>query len=296
MTSPIPFVFFGTGNIARAVLQHIEGAGLTPSLIVTAPDRPIGRGLEVRPSPVGVYAAERRIPLLTPAKLDSEFSASLVPSRGTSIADVFVVVDYGLIIPKTVIEMPKLGILNMHPSLLPKLRGPSPIRSAILEDAREDVGVTVMLLDEKMDHGPILAQRKVELDAWPPSGAALDELLACEGGVLLAEVLPRYVAGKIEPHPQSHEHATYTKLFTKEDGRLDLVHGDPRANFLKIRAFEGWPGTYAFFKRPEGKELRVGIVAAHLDGSGALILDRVKPEGKREMSYDDFARSGSTPQ
>jgi methionyl-tRNA formyltransferase len=202
---------------------------------------------------------------------------------------VFVVASFGSILPKTLLDIPKHGTVNVHPSLLPRLRGPSPMRSAILRDEKE-TGVSIMLLDEQMDHGPLLAQKKVFVDPWPSRGRVLDDLLAREGGALLAKTLPLWVAGEIEPQEQNHDLATYTEKFTKEDGLLDLKD-NPYRNLLKVRAFEGWPGTYALFERA-GKRIRVQILDAHLDGS-RFVIDIVKPEGKKEMPYEDFLRSGA---
>jgi methionyl-tRNA formyltransferase len=143
-----------------------------------------------------------------------------------------------------------------------------------------------------MDHGPILAQKRVTLDEWPPHAADLEERLAREGGALLASILPAYIAGEIEPHAQNHDIATYTKKFEKEDAEIDL-RADAYQNFLKIRAYEGWPTAFAYFER-DGKLIRVQILDAHF-AENRLIIDTVKPEGKREMPYLDFLRSGARP-
>ena len=192
-------------------------------------------------------------------------------------------------LPHVLISLPTYGTLNMHPSLLPRLRGPSPIRSAILNNDR-DIGVSVILLDDQMDHGPIIAQKKVTVPDWPPHGAELDQLLAREGSTLLAEYLPKWVAGEIEAHEQNHDLATYSEMFTKEVGLINL-NDDIYKNLLKIRAFEGWPGTFSYFER-DGFKIRVKIIDAHID-SGILKIDRVIPEGKHEMNYGDFLRSGA---
>jgi methionyl-tRNA formyltransferase len=204
--------------------------------------------------------------------------------------DVFVVASFGALLPKRFLEIPKHGVINVHPSLLPRLRGPSPIRSAILSDEKQ-TGVSIMLLDEKMDQGPLLAQKKVSIEPWPPRGRTLDALLAREGAKLLAQVLPLWLSGEIEARAQNHDLATYCKAFTKEDGYIDL-RADSYQNLLKIRAFEGWPGTYTFFER-SNKKLRVQILDAHIEGT-RLVVDTVKPEGKREMTYNEFLRSGAT--
>lgn len=280
-----PFVFFGTGEIAVGALNELEHAQLLPSLIISSPDRPAGRGKTLTPPPVKSWALEHGVEILQPGKLDSDFCGKL-QATGYKL---FVVVDYGAFLPAKLLTIPEYGTLNMHPSLLPRLRGPSPIRSAILNDEKE-VGVSVMLVDEKMDHGPIVAQRKVVVNEWPPRGRELDALLASGGGKLLAEIIPLWLSGTLEAHEQNHDIATFSQMFSKEDGLLDLVSGDPYQNLLKIRAFESWPGTYSFFERGR-KRIRVQILDAHMDGK-KLVIDRVKPEGKSDMPYSEFEKSG----
>ncbi len=276
------FAFFGTPRFAVKVLDALEAQGLLPALVVTAPDKPRGRGLELKPSPVKEWALLRGIDVATPATLkDDAFVAELANTEW----DVFVVAAYAKLIPKKVLDIPRRGALNVHPSLLPKFRGPSPARSAILADERT-TGVTIMQMDEQMDHGPVVAQARIVLeeDAWPPKGGEFEDLLATEGGTLLAEVIGEWIAGTITPAPQDEAAATFTKKFTDEDARVDLA-ADARDNLLKIRAFDGNPRPY--FMTDDGK--RVGIVdAAVVDGSLQII--RVIPEGKKEMDYKDFLR------
>ncbi len=298
----IRFAFFGTSHIAVYVLDELEKAGFLPALVVTMPDRKSGRGLVPQQSEVKQWATVRNIEVMQPEKLDSSF-CSLFTVHCFLLC---IVVDYGKILPRTVLGVPAHGFLNVHPSLLPRLRGPSPMRSAILHDERE-TGVTIMRVDEEMDHGPIVAQKKVPVPGWstsasphrdgPPKNSELEQLLVPEGGRLLAQILPEYVAGNIEPREQNHDLATYSEKFSKADGLLDL-DDDAYKNLLKIKAFEGWPGTYAFFERPSThsgqatKKIRVQILDAHLDADN-LVIDTVKPEGRREMPYADFIRSGA---
>src|SRR3989338_2859426 len=278
----IRFVFFGTPELATVVLDELASADLVPSAIVTAPDEKKGRGLKLSPPPVKIWALEHTIPVFQPERLDSHILENVRMFK----ADVFVVVAYGKILPKEILESPKKGILNVHPSLLPRLRGASPIRSAILNDEKK-TGVSVILLDEEMDHGPIVAQKPATVPDWPPRAHGLEHHLMHEGGKLLAQILPLWVSGQIEAREQNHDIATYCEKIEKSDGLLDLA-ADPYKNLLKIRAYEGWPGTFAYFERA-GKKIRVGIVDAHLEGDD-LVLDTVKPEGKKEMPYADFLR------
>lgn len=281
------FAFFGTGTIALRVADELLKTGFTPELVVSAPDKPQGRGLEIAGCPVAEWAREHDLALYQPERINVD-ALDLLRSEEW---DVFIVADYGMILPRPLLEIPARGTLNMHPSLLPRLRGPSPITSAILTDER-NTGVTIMQLDEEMDHGPIIAQKPVALPEWPAHARDLEEILSREGGRLLAQILPHWIASEIQAQEQNHDIATYTKKFTKADGLLDLA-ADPYHNLLKIRAFEGWPGTYAFFERT-GKTVRVQILDAHI-ANDALVIERVKPEGKGEMSYDEFVRGGATP-
>ena len=281
MNKPL-FAFFGTPHFSTVVLSALEAHGLLPALVITAPDKPRGRGLEVSPSPVKEWALERGIDVLTPVTLKDE---TLVSELANTDWDIFVVAAYNKLIPKSVLDIPRRGCLNVHPSLLPKFRGPSPALSAILADERT-TGVTVMQMSEKMDEGPIVAQAKVELeeDAWPPKGSMFEDLLAQEGGNLLAEILPDWIAGEITPEEQDASQATYSKKFTSEDALVDLS-SDARQNLLKIRAFDKNPRAY--FITPEGK--RVIITEAEIR-EGKLEILKVIPEGKKEMEHKDFLR------
>lgn len=274
------FAFFGTPHLAVWVLDALKEHGIVPSLIVTNPDTPQGRKLVLTPTAVAAWAEKEQIPVIKPETLnDPEVIAKL------SAYDLFIVVAYGKMIPKTILDIPKHGTVNVHPSLLPKLRGSSPIRTAILEE-EDPTGVTVMLLTPGMDEGPILAQKEVSIpkEMWPPKGRDLDEILFKEGAQLLIETLPRWIAGEIAPQEQDHAQATYSQKITKNMGLLDL-DGDPYGNLLKIRAFDGWPGTYFFHNG-----MRVKVIDAELK-DGKLLLTRVIPEGKKEMNYEDFLRS-----
>lgn len=280
----VPFVFFGTGDIAVHVLDALAEKGLLPAHIITSPDRPAGRGNTLTPPKVKAWALEHSIPFSQPEKLSVEIFAAIPEAQ-----NLLVVADYGKLISKSILGLPKHGALNMHPSLLPRLRGPSPIRSAILHDEKA-FGVSVMLLDEEMDHGPIVAQKEVAVQNFPPRGRELDALLSREGGALLADTIPQWVQGEIRSKEQDHASATYTKKLLKDEAEI-MLGDDARANFLKIRAFDDNPRPYFFATRGD-KRIRVVITDAHLE-KDTLVLDRVIPEGKREMSFEEFLRSGA---
>jgi methionyl-tRNA formyltransferase len=250
MAKPL-FAYFGTPALSTVVLNSLEARGFLPALVVTAPDKPAGRGLELQPSPVKRWALERNIDVVTPEKLrDPQFLAEL----GNTDWDVFIVAMYAKLIPKELLDMPRRGVLNVHPSLLPKFRGPSPVLSAILADERE-TGVSIMQLTEGMDEGPVVAQARIEIEeeAWPLKGSQMETLLAQEGGNLLAELLPDWVAGSLTPEEQDATKATYTKKFDSTDALLDLTN--PREAFLKIRAFDQSPRAYCI--SPKGKRVFV---------------------------------------
>jgi len=272
----VEFAFFGTPHFAVCVLEEMEKGGMLPSLVVTAPDRPAGRGMKLTPPPVKVWAEKHGIPILQPEKLDKEFIYSL-QTTGYSL---FIVAAYGKIIPKEILEIPEYGTLNVHPSLLPKYRGATPIPSAILAGDTE-TGVTIMLMDEKMDHGPILGTRNYELGMMENT-EQLGEKLFRMGGEMLVDVIPKWVVRGIAPQEQDHDKATYTKKISKEDGLLDLNAGAEK-NWRKFRAHKPWPGSY-FFEDRGGKNVRMKITGAVLE-NGKFIVKKVIPEGGKGVNY-----------
>ena len=269
-------IFFGTPRFAVYVLEELAEVSIVPAIVVTQPDRPAGRGLKVKEPPVKTWALEHGIPVI------QESLNAKLQTLNVSL-DLFIVAAYGKILPAELLNLPAKGVLNVHPSLLPKFRGASPIESQILADERE-VGVSIMELDEEMDHGPIVAQASITPEEWPIRASMLEELLAREGGKLLAEAIPPYMEDKIIPEPQDHTKATFTKKISKEDGLIQLSD-DPYSNYLKFCAYDGWPGTYFF---QNGK--RVKIADAKYE-SGAFAPLRVIPEGKKETGYQDYLRS-----
>jgi methionyl-tRNA formyltransferase len=279
------FVFFGTPDLSVCVLDALKAHGYLPALIVTAPDRPRGRGLETTPTPVGAWGVENNIDVITPETLaDPELLGALENTEW----DVFVVAMYAKLLPMSILDLPRRGTLNVHPSLLPKFRGPSPVLSAILADERT-TGVSIMQLTEKMDAGPIVAQARIEIDedtgegGWPPQGSEFEKFLATEGGNLLAETLEPWIQGEVVAENQDESLATYTQKFTSQDALVDLT-GNPREQLLKIRAFDKSPRAHFIFA---GK--RVIITDAKID-DGKLVVLSVIPEGKKEMDYADFVR------
>jgi methionyl-tRNA formyltransferase len=279
------FVFFGTPKPAVIVLNKLKEASLLPSLVVTNPDRPKGRGLELAPSPVKVWAKENNIPVITPEKLDSEFKAQLQKEDPA----VCIVVAYGKILKQDVLDVPEKGFLNVHPSLLPLHRGATPVQSSLLSGDTE-TGVTVMQLDEKMDHGPIVAQEFLALNGTEKS-PELHQTLFELGGKLLAEVIPEWIAGNIVPQEQDHDLATYSEKIEKKNGEL-LETDTDETKWRKYRAYAGWPGVFYF----ENKK-RIKITEASFQdevngetregdlGRGKFVIEKIIPEGRKEQEY-----------
>jgi methionyl-tRNA formyltransferase len=277
------FAFFGTPTFATLVLDELINAGHTPALIVTTPDMPAGRGLNIISSPIKNYAVDRHIPFAQPTKFDEDFIAELKKKN----IELVIVAAFGKILPSALLSFGMYPPLNVHPSLLPAYRGTSPVESQILADEK-NIGVSIIHMDEKMDHGPIVAKKLVPIINWPISRDSLNTILWREGGRLLSEILPEWIKGKIKETPQDETEATYTKKIKKDDGLLDLSQPG-RKNFLKYLAYEGWPGTY-FFQEKNGKRIRVIIKDAELK-DGEFIIKRVVPEGKKEMGYGEFLKT-----
>ncbi len=272
------FVFFGTDDFSVIILDELKKAGFIPALIVTAPDRKKGRGMILTPPLVKVWGESMGIKVLQPENLKNLKSEIL-----NLKSDLFIVASYGKILPKEILEIPKHGTLNVHPSLLPLFRGPSPLQYQILEGA-EEVGVTIMLVDEKIDHGPILAQQELGFKISDLRFKNLRDELGKLGGKLLAETIPDWITGNIDPQEQEDSTATYTKMITKESGLVDIEKETSEMLYRKFRAYNPWPGVY-FLKNNK----RIKITDAGLQ-DGKFIIKKVIPEGKQEMNYKDFIK------
>jgi len=277
MKNSVKFVFFGTGDFATRVLEVLCQNGFTPELVVTTPDKPKGRKMILTPSPVKVFAEKNNIKFIQPNKL----TRSVLP---VTRYDLFLVADYGKIIPLEIFNIPEYGALNVHPSLLPKFRGPSPIQSFILS-GKEKTGVTIIKLDEEVDHGPIIASTKFK--ARNSKYKELEEKLAELGGELLVKIIPDWIDRKIKAKKQYHSQATFTKKIKKEDGLLNL--NEPAENIAhKVRALTPWPGAYFF---ANGQRI---IITEAETKDGKLEIKKVKPEGKKEMVFADFLRGNKS--
>lgn len=235
-------LFFGTPAFALPALRGLIDAGYSIAGVVTQPDMPVGRKRLLTPPPVKVLAQQCGIPVFQPERLDArDFIAGKIPR-----ADLFVVAAYGKIIPADILAIPRFGAINIHPSLLPRWRGPSPIQAAILAGDRE-TGITIMQMDAEMDHGPVLAQHKLQISNYKITYPELHDRLAKLGAKLLVSILPRWIAGEINPVVQNESQATYCKILTKADGRIDWEKPAEEIERM-IRAYHPWPGTWTIWK------------------------------------------------
>jgi methionyl-tRNA formyltransferase len=242
-------VFFGTPQFAVPSLRALLDDDYDVAAVVTAPDRPAGRGRSVRKSPVAELAAERGLLTLQPDRLRDSSSVPMLRGLGAAAG---ILVAYGQIVPPAVLEMFAHGTLNVHPSLLPRHRGASPIQGALLA-GDSLTGVTLMLLDEELDHGPVLAQETYPI-APDDTTATLLGPLADLGAQLLVQTLPHYLAGEVQPQPQDHGAATYTKMVRASDG---VAHWSLTAEELvrRWRAYQPWPGIAATWN---GRHVKLG--------------------------------------
>jgi methionyl-tRNA formyltransferase len=308
------FVFWGTPDVASETLEILKQAGFLPVLIVTSPDKPQGRKMLVTPPSVKVWAEKNNIPYIQPEKLDQKEIWNVLGTLGRSdgdgqrkfsaenfrgeqnIPDFFLVVAYGKMIPENIINIPRLGSINIHYSLLPKYRGASPVESAILNGDTE-TGVTIQKMQFKMDSGPVIAEEKVVIfgDEKAPD---LRKRLIKIGGELLVKTLKTPSAFGHSPfagrEEQDESKATFCKKIKKEDGLVDL-NDNAIKNYNKFRAYAFWPRTFFF---QNGK--RIIITDAVLENNPLdeargkqFIIKKVLPEGKKEIKYEDFVKTNT---
>ena len=294
-------VFCGTPQFAVPTLESlIQNHDL--ALVVTQPDRPRGRGLELAPSPVKQSAQRHALPIEQPDKIKNNADFRALLER--TAADAIIVVGYGRIIPPWMLRLPKYGNINLHGSLLPKYRGAAPIQWAIANGERVS-GVTTMLLNEGLDTGDILLQRELPVE---PDETAITygRRLAEIGSDLMIETLQALETNAITARPQDHSQASLAPILEKQDGRADF-NLPAQAIYNRLRGFQPWPGCFTTFR---GKNL--GVIAARpiqearISSPGEIFLDHermlvgcresalelleVQPEGKRKMAIGDFIR------
>ncbi len=305
---PIKIIFFGTSEFVVPSLETLVKEGLPAQAgyeivaVVTNPDEPVGIKKVLSPPPIKIAAQNLGLNILQFPSLKIENLKLKIPD-----ADVGVVAAYGKIIPAEIINLPRYGILNIHPSLLPKYRGPTPIQTTILNGEKE-TGVTIIKIDEEVDHGPILESRKWKIESRTKF-EELSDALAKLGAELLIKILPDYLAGKITPQPQDHSQATFTKKFTREDAKINW---DKTAEEIdcQIRALNPEPGVWTMWGGKmlkildadvtdkkggqngqviqKGNEIAVGAT------EGLIVLKTIQLEGKKVTSAENFARGNES--
>jgi len=296
------FFYFGSGEFSGHILEILINNRLIPQAVITRVDRPAGRGRRPRPTPVKRLAEERKLKIIQPPDLGEE---AFVGALREADPEVFVLADYGQLLPPALIDLPAGGCVNVHPSLLPRYRGASPVQRALM-DGVEVTGVTLMLMEKGLDAGPIIYQQEVEVEEDEDAGS-LAAKLALLGGNLLVSCLPDYLSGKITPRPQNDEQATYADPIKEEELIIDWSR---RARDIhnQVRALSPRPGAYTYFRGRRLKILRT-IPSPEEDGSppgtalkpgkdlllvtsgrGVLRIELVQPEGKRKMKAADFLR------
>ncbi len=301
----LKIVFLGTGEFARLILQNLASS-LPISLVITQPDRPEGRKKTLLPPPVKKQALFLNLPLAQPIKI-KEFYSSLKKIK----PDLIIMADYGQIIPENILNLPRYGVWNIHPSLLPKYRGPSPLQTAILNQDK-CTGISIILTDKLLDHGPIIAQKRLKIGE--KNYPVLRAEAAIVGAQLLLDTLPLFLQKKIKPLPQKGK-PSYTKIFCKKDGKINWQHSAKKIS-AQIRALYPWPGTWCqdekerIFKIIKGqktsnsqrhsRDQRGKIIFSPekklkvICGWGELEIKEIQPAGKKIMTAKDFLNGYSS--
>ncbi len=294
-------VFMGTPDFSVLPLRALAKQNHEIALVLTREDKPRGRGHEMQATPVKEAALELGIPVLTPKRMKDE---ELIRTLKDCDADVFVVVAYGKILPKEILEIPRFGCINIHASLLPEYRGAAPIQWAIL-DGKEKSGITTMMMDEGLDTGDILKQYETAIDREETSGSLFDKL-AVLGAEAIVDTLYRLENGSLSRTPQGEMTTDYAKMLRKEDGKLDFSES---AIVLerKVRGFAPWPGAYTFLGEKNLRIWKARVCAEEIPGEtgqavakgnrlffpckeGCLEVLELQLEGRKRMDAESFLR------
>ncbi|OGE20292.1 methionyl-tRNA formyltransferase [Candidatus Daviesbacteria bacterium RIFCSPLOWO2_01_FULL_43_38] len=266
-------IFFGTPDFVVPVVSALYEKDWLAG-VVTAPDKKVGRKQILTSSPIKQWALKNQVPVLTADKFDQKIHSELTALNST----LFVIAAYGHLLPQFILDIPGCGSLNIHPSLLPRYRGPSPIQNAILAGDKTS-GVSIIKMDEKMDHGPVLITKEISLSEQDTS-ETLSKKMFDVGADLLIKIIPDFITGKVKLKEQNHNQAFYTHIIKKEDGYFDInppAGGPPSPEILDqiIRAYYPWPTAWTKWNNKIVKFL-----------PGAL----VQMEGKKPMPLEDFLR------
>lgn len=296
-------VFMGTPEIAAEVLKSLLASKHEIITVVTQPDRPKGRGKEVAKSPVKLVAEVHGIPVFQPEKVKAPEAVAQLKELNP---DVILVVAFGQILSKEILELPKYGCINVHASLLPEYRGAAPIQWAVI-DGKEKTGITIMRMDEGIDTGDMICKEEVVITP-EETGGSLHDKLAAVGGPLLLRALAQIEEGTVVYTPQNHEEHTYAKMLRKELGKLDFTASAESLERL-IRGLNPWPSAYTYRDGKTVKFWKASVSYEKFDacpcgtlvsikdgmlwimtGDGILQIQELQPEGKRRMTTEEFLR------
>ncbi|MGC8651040.1 MAG: methionyl-tRNA formyltransferase [Minisyncoccia bacterium] len=300
------YIFFGSSEFAKIILQELLESDMKPLLVITQPPKPKGRKQILSPTPVQLFAEQNKLPVLTPENLNNLNFLKQIEDINPNF---ILLTAYGKIIPSSLIKLPPFGFLNLHPSLLPKWRGATPIQSAILEGETE-TGVTLFKMDEQIDHGPIIQYTVYRIQYTRITYLELSQQLAQVGANLIIKTLPQWLEGKIIPQPQNEQLATYCHKITPEDEKINWQTSAEEVD-RKVRALNPSPGTYTII---QDKILKIISGSPFIDNSlsknkkeGEIFetsnhkiaiqchnsiyqIDFLKPAGKNIMTSQDFLR------
>jgi len=299
----LKIIFAGTPLFALPTLEALQNSPYEVIAVFTQPDRPAGRGQKLTPSPLKTFALSHALPIFQPKLLQARALQELAP-------DLMIVVAYGLILPKEILEIPRLGCLNLHPSLLPRWRGAAPIQHTLLHGDTM-TGLTIIQMDEGMDSGPILLQKKYSIKAAENS-VELQTRLAKAGAALMLEAIHALACGLSTPQPQEESLATYAPKIKKSQGLIDWQQPAIQI-FNKIRAFNSWPVAFTYLHgqplkiweakiaenkttlAPPGTIVSAGPTGIFVaTGSGVLELLTLQLPGKRQLSAPAFFNAQHT--
>lgn len=286
----IKYIFWGTGPLAESSLFALYQKGFSPSLVVTSPDKRSGRKMELQRNIIASWCESKNIKCWQPESLkdlDIKFSPLIEDEF-----EVAIVASYPKILKEEILNLPKFGSLNIHPSRLPEYRGPSPIQTALL-NGDTSTAISIIKLDKEVDHGPILIQKEIDI-LNEDTNETLERKCGALGGDLILQILPHYIEGTLKLIEQDHTKATFTRKFDKKEGEISLENKAEEVQ-NKWRAFLPHIPLFFFIKH-KNKEIRVKISKINLeknlakDKSAKEIIEKVIPEGKAEMDFESFLR------
>ncbi len=295
-------IYMGTPDFAVPALEALTAAGNEIGYVITQPDAVRDRGKKVKMPPVKEKAVELGLQVLQPERIKKD--ADCLARIRQYAPDLIAVAAYGQILPKEILDIPRLGCVNIHGSLLPRFRGAAPIQRAILE-GDEETGVTIMFMEEGLDTGDMLAKARVPIDR--KNGAKLHDELAVLGAKLLTETLPKLEAGTVKPEPQDDARSTYAPMISKKDGEIDFTKSPEQIERL-IRAFDPWPGAFTSYhgkllkiweaevspkasQEPAGTITKVSSEGIEISaGGGTLVAKVIQLPGKKRVAVSDHLK------